>query len=350
MKRELHKVVIDNGIPFIEGVFEPYCEVLYKDGPEITHDDVIDADALIIRTRTRCDEDFLSGSSIKIIATATIGTDHIDLDWCRAHSIKVYNAQGCNAGGVMQYVFSALYGIAARKAIKLEGATFGIIGVGHVGGKVERMARALGFNVLLCDPPREAVEGPDDFCSLDYLLENSHIVTMHTPLDETTRDMADGRFFSLMRPGAIFINTSRGEVVVEEALLEARSKLGAIVIDTGRGEPDINKDRMKTVDIATPHIAGYSLQGKINGTASAVQAVARYFGIKALYRYEPSTDNPEHEPVMLDLRGKNQGEIASIFQYNYPIFTDDFMFRHFKGDFAAMRNTYKYRREISIEL
>lgn len=349
MKRELHKVVIDNGIPFIEGVFEPYCEVLYKDGPEITHEDVIDADALIIRTRTKCDEAFLEGTAIKIIATATIGTDHIDLEFCRAHQIKVYNAQGCNAGGVIQYVFSALYGVAARKAIKLDGATFGIIGVGHVGGKVERMARALGFNVLLCDPPREAVEGPDDFCSLDYLLAHSNIVTMHTPLDETTRDMADDHFFNLMRPGSIFINTSRGEVVVEEALLRARPKLGAVVIDTWRNEPAINKELMNAIDIATPHIAGYSLQGKINGTASAVQAVARYFGLKSLYRYEPSTDNPEHEPVHLDLRGKAQGEIASIFQYNYPIFTDDFMFRLQNGDFAAMRNTYKYRREISIE-
>lgn len=349
MKREIHKIVIDNGIPFIEGVFEPYCEVLYKDGPEITHEDVLDADALIIRTRTRCDEAFLAGTAIKIIATATVGTDHIDLEWCRAHSVKVYNAQGCNAGGVIQYVFSAMYGIAARKSLKLDGATFGIIGVGHVGGKVERMARALGFNVLLCDPPREAVEGPDDFCPLEYLLENSNIVTMHTPLDETTRDMADEKFFSHMHQGAIFINTSRGEVVVEDALIKAKPRLGAIVIDTWRGEPDINRELMKAADIATPHIAGYSLQGKINGTASAVQAVARYFGLKALYRYEPATDNPEHEPVHLDLHGRSQGEIAAILQYNYPIFTDDFIFRLQNGDFAAMRNTYKYRREISIE-
>jgi len=349
MKPELHKIVIDNGIPFIEGVFENYCEVLYKDGPEITREDVMDADALIIRTRTRCDRDFLCGTSIKIIATATIGTDHIDLEWCREHKIKVYNAPACNAGGVSQYVFSALYGIASRKALKLEGSTFGIIGVGHVGGKVEQMARALGFKVLLCDPPREAVEGPEDFCTLEYLLENSNIITMHTPLDETTRDMAGECFFEHMRPGAVFINTSRGEVVVEDALLKAIPKLGAVVIDTWRGEPDINKDLLKAIDIATPHIAGYTLQGKINGTASAVQAVARYFGLKSLYRYEPTTDNPEHEPIHLDLSDKNQGEKAAIFQYNYPIFTDDFMFRLLRGDFAAMRNTYKYRREITID-
>lgn len=343
------KIVADKHIPFLEGVFEPYAEVVYIDGRQINHDDVVDADALIIRTRTKCNADLLDGTKVKLISTATIGTDHIDLDYCARHGIEVHNAEGCNAGGVMQYVFSALYGVAARKNIKLDGANFGIIGVGHVGSKVEYMARYLGFNVLRCDPPRAAAEGEEGFCSLEYLLANSQIVTMHTPLDDTTRGMADEEFFMLMQPGAIFINASRGEVMNEDALKAAYPKLGAAIIDTWNNEPDVDEDLIELVDVATPHIAGYSFQGKQNGTASAVQSVAHHFGIEELYDYYPENDIPDHEPKLLDLKDKKQGEIAAVFQYNYPIFTDDFRFRMEPGNFEKMRSNYQYRREFYVE-
>lgn len=342
------RIVADKNIPFLEGVFEPYADVVYINGKEITREDVREADALIIRTRTKCNAELLDGSRVRMIATATIGTDHIDFEYCNSHGIEVHNAEGCNAGGVMQYVFSALYGVAARKALKVEGATFGIVGVGNVGRLVEKMARYLGFNVLLCDPPRAAKEGPEKFCSLDFLLANSQIVTMHVPLDDTTRNMADEGFFNAIRPGSIFINASRGEVVNEDALMEAIPKLGAVIIDTWNNEPEINHKLMDKVDIATPHIAGYSLQGKQNGTASAVQAVARHFGIEPLYSFRPEFDEEEHEPVKLDLKGKTQGEVAAVFQYNYPIFTDDFRFRSEPGSFEKMRSEYQYRREIYI--
>ncbi|MGM9786315.1 MAG: 4-phosphoerythronate dehydrogenase [Candidatus Cryptobacteroides sp.] len=342
------RIVADKNIPFLEGVFEPYADVVYINGKEITREDVRDADALIIRTRTKCNADLLDGSRVKMIATATIGTDHIDFDYCNSHGIEVHNAEGCNAGGVMQYVFSALYGVAARKAIKLEGVNFGIIGVGNVGKLVEKMARYLGFNVFLCDPPRAAKEGPEGFCSLETLLANSQVVTMHVPLDETTRKMADESFFTALAPGTIFINASRGEVVDEDALMEALPKLGAVIIDTWNNEPDVNQKLIEKVDIATPHIAGYSFQGKQNGTASAVQAVARHFGIEDLYDFRPECDIEEHQPVKLDLTGKNQGEVAAVFQYNYPIFTDDFRFRSEPGSFEKMRSEYQYRREIYI--
>lgn len=343
------KIVADKHIPFLEGVFEPYAEVVYIDGRQINHDDVVDADALIIRTRTKCNADLLDGTKVKLISTATIGTDHIDLDYCARHGIEVHNAEGCNAGGVMQYVFSALYGVAARKNIKLDGANFGIIGVGHVGSKVEHMARYLGFNMLRCDPPRAAAEGEEGFCSLEYLLANSQIVTMHTPLDDTTRGMADEEFFMLMQPGAIFINASRGEVMNEDALKAAYPKLGAAIIDTWNNEPDVDEDLIELVDVATPHIAGYSFQGKQNGTASAVQSVAHHFGIEELYDYYPENDIPDHEPKLLDLKDKKQGEIAAVFQYNYPIFTDDFRFRMEPGNFEKMRSNYQYRREFYVE-
>ena len=342
------KIVADKYIPFLEGVFEPYAEVVYKDGMEICREDVADADVMIIRTRTKCNADLLEGSKVRMIATATIGMDHIDLEYCRNHGITVQNAEGCNAGGVLQYVFSALYGMAARKGIKLDGATMGIVGVGHVGKKIEAMARYLGFNVLMCDPPRAAAEGSDAFCSLEYLLANSQIVTMHVPLDETTRGMADEEFFMLMRPGAIFINAARGEILDDNALMQAIPKLGAVAIDTWNHEPNINLELLDMVDIATPHIAGYSYQGKQNATALAVQAVAKFFGIKELYEYYPEADVPDHEPIQLDLRDKTHGERAAVFQYNYPIFTDDFRFRMEPENFEKLRSEYQYRREIYV--
>ena len=342
------KIVADIDVPFLKGVFEPYGEVVYKKGTDICADDVKDADALILRTRTKCNAELLDGSSVKLIATATIGTDHVDFDYCNSHGIQVHNAAGCNAGGVMQYVFSALYGVAARKGIKIDGGTIGIIGVGNVGKRVEQMARHLGFNILKCDPPRAEAEGPEGFCSLEYLLENSQIVTMHTPLDENTRKMANDAFFALMQPGSIFINASRGEVMDEEALKTAFPTFGAVVIDTWNNEPNIDSDLVEMVDIATPHIAGYSYQGKQNGTAMSVRAVARHFGIEALYDFFPE-DEPDHEPVLLDLTGKNHGQIAAVFQYNYPIFTDDFRFRMEPQKFEKLRSEYQYRREVYVE-
>lgn len=343
------KIVADSAIPFLEGVMEPYADVVFIPGNKICHDDIKDADALMIRTRTHCNAELLEGTSVKFIATATIGTDHIDFPYCDSHGIVVRNAPGCNAGGVMEYVFSALYGLASRKAINLEGDTIGIIGVGHVGSLIERMALALGFRVLKCDPPRAAAEGPFGFCDLEYLLKNSQIVTMHTPLDETTRGMADTHFFDLMQPGAFFINASRGEVVCDDALKAAIPKLGPVIIDTWNNEPNIDKELMDMVDIATPHIAGYSYQGKQNGTAAAVRAVAHYFGFPELFEFYPKAEFPENEAVKLDLKGLRQGEIAAVFQYNYPIFTDDFMFRLEPENFEKLRSEYKYRREVFID-
>jgi len=343
------KFVIDKDIPFINGVFEPYADVCYLEGGKIYRDDIVDADALIIRTRTHCNEALLDGTGVKIIATATIGTDHIDSDYCQEHGIYVKNSGGCNSGGVMDYVFSALYGTAARKSIPLTGATFGIIGVGSVGSKVEQMARSLGFKVLLNDPPRAAAEGSSQFCDLDYLLACSDIVSMHVPLTPATRGMANSNFFARMRLGAIFINASRGEVVVDSDLITAIPKLGPVVIDTWNGEPNINRTLMDMVDIATPHIAGYSYQGKQNGTMMAVRSVARFFGIKELFEFFPESDIPELNAVKLELAGKTQGEITSIMQYNYPIFTDDFIFRMNPENFEIIRADYKYRREFYID-
>lgn len=342
------RIIIDQAIPFIEGVLEPYADVRYMEGRAISHEDAMNADALIVRTRTKCDASLLEGTPVKFIATATIGMDHIDLPYCNGKGIIVRNSAGCNAGGVMNYVFSALYGVAARKALRLEGGKLSIIGVGNVGRRVDSVAGSLGFKVLKNDPPRMAEEGMEGFCPLDYLLSNADIVTMHVPLNETTRGMAKDEFFGMMKPGTIFINASRGEVVDEAALKRAIPKLGPVIIDTWNNEPNIDRELLNMVDIATPHIAGYSYQGKQNGTTMAVRALARFFGIEPLYDFFPKTEIIDLESIRLDLKGKSQGEVASVLQYNYPIFTDDFMLRMAPENFESLRSNYQYRREFYI--
>lgn len=342
------KIVADTNIPFLKGVLEPYAEVVYMDGRSINREAMMDADAIVIRTRTRCSEETLSGTKVKMIASATIGTDHIDLQWCRENGIEVKNAEGCNAGAVANYIFSAMYAVTSRRAIKMEDAVLGIVGVGNVGRKVEHMARTLGLKVLLNDPPRAALEGEEGFVNIDTLLSEATIISIHVPLDGTTQGMCNDAFFEKMRPGTIFINASRGEVVDEAALLRARPKLGALVLDTWCNEPDVSQILIDACDIATPHIAGYSYQGKQNGTAMAVQAIARHFGIKELEFFSPAMEDALM-PKVINVKGKTQGEIAAAVQYNYPIFTDDFLFRVNPSNFEKLRSEYNYRREFYFE-
>lgn len=343
------KFVIDKSIPFVEGLFEPYATVLYKESSEITHNDILGADALLIRTRTKCNAALLEGTSVKMIASATVGMDHIDLAYCERYGINVRGAAGCSSNAVMNYVFSALYGCAARLSIDLRGKTIGIIGVGKVGKRVEDTARVLGFKVLLCDPQRQVAEGGSQFCDLDYLLENSDIVTLHIPSSDSNRKLCNAEFFEKMKPGAFFINSSRGEIVDEQALLEASAKLGPIIIDTWSNEPNINTELLEKAAIGTPHISGYSLQAKFAAATMVVRNVARFFQIKELYDFIPAENLEGRDSVHVDVTGMNQGQIASVFQYNYPIFTDDFMFRIAPQDFEKIRWNYKYRREVQID-
>ncbi|MCQ2149627.1 MAG: 4-phosphoerythronate dehydrogenase [Bacteroidales bacterium] len=343
------KIVIDKVIPFVEGVLEPFAEVVYLDTGDIVREAVADADALIIRTRTRCDASLLEGSRVAVIATASIGTHHIDFEYCSAHGIHVCNASGCNSGAVMNYVFSALYGTASRHSINLSGYTMGIIGAGNVGSRVEQMALYLGFKVLKYDSLRAESEGPDGFWPLEELLLQSNIVTMHVPINDTTRRMADSEFFARMRPGAFFINTAGGDLVDEEALVDAIPKLGPVIIDTWSNEPNVNKELLSKVDIATPHIANYSYQGKQISASTVIRAIARYFGFEPLYEFFPPAAIMDLEAIKLDLKDKSQGEIASVIQYNYPIFTDDFMFRISPDDFVKIRENYNYRREFYVD-
>lgn len=343
------KIIIDKSIPFVEGLFEPFGEVVYLPGEEIVAGTVKDADALLIRTRTKVNAELLDQSSVKMVASATMGTDHIDYAYCSEKGIHVQHPFGGTANSVMNYVFSALYGVAARKTINLSETTFGVLGLGNTGSRVAAMARYLGFRVLQCDPAREEIEGPDLFCSQEKLLSESKVVSMHIPLNDQTKGICSAGFFEQMAPGAIFINCAHGELVDEKALIAAAPKLGSIIIDTWKNEPFINLDLMDVADIATPHIAGYSYQGKQYFTAMAVRSIARYFGITQLFDFFPETPSADLEAIKLDLKDKHQGEIASILQYNYPIFSDDFMFRMAPESFVQLRDDYSYRREFYVD-
>ena len=342
------KIVADKSIPFIEGVFEPYADIIYKEGPAISREDLTDAEALIIRTRTKCDASLLDGTSVKIIATATSGTENIDVRYCQSHGIYFKNASGCNAGGVSNYVFSAIFGAAAKKSISLADRTLGIIGMGSVGQRVEAMGRALGFKIMRHDPRKAEIEWYTQFSTLDELLSQADIITLHIPLNDTTRGMCNAAFFEKMKPGAFFINTAQGDLVVENDLIDAIPRLGPVIIDAWSHEPSVNTRLINLAAIATPHIAGYSLQGKQIGSSMAVRAVARFMSISELYDFFPSTDNMEYQAVKLDILDKSQGQIAAIMQYNYPIFTDDFMFRVNPTKFEELRINYSYRREFYL--
>ncbi len=360
------KVVVDKDIPFIQGVLEKYFDVVYLPGKEIDKTAVADADALVVRTRTKCNAGLLEGSQVKFIATATIGTDHIDLDWCRSAGIVVKNAAGCNAGGVMQYVFTALYGLAAKKGIVLPAGTcvpdtpvrLGVIGVGNVGGRVAAMGEYMGFEVLRCDPAKERAQTLafnsgelhlkdfKDYYSLEYLLENSDIVTMHTDLNPTSCGLAGEEFFAGMKDGAVFINSSRGEVVQDEALLRHSEKLSGIILDVWNGEPALNLELLEKADIATPHIAGYSYEGKVNGTAMSVKALGEFFGIDALKGF--SIVPQERNNNFFSKENLSQNQISEYFENIFPIFGHCADLKAAPQNFEQLRSNFKYRREFYV--
>lgn len=338
------RFVADSAIPYME-ILRDHADCVFCKASDITPEVVRDADALFVRTRTLCNAALLEGSRVSLVASATIGTDHIDIEWCLSKGIRVVNAPGCNSSAVRQYLFTALYALARRKTISLHGLTLGVIGVGHVGSKVADFGERLGFRVLRNDPPRERLEPHNAhlFTSLDQLLAQSDIVTLHIPLCEENRGFADGIFFEDMKEKAIFVNTSRGEVVCEDALLRFVPKFSGVVTDVWRGEPDINRELLETVNVATPHIAGYSRQGKINGSTAVVRAAGEHFGIDDLKDFTVSDDTVV---VRFDPMGLSQEEICNRLCAIYDIWEDDRMLRSDPGRFEQIRSHYNYRTEF----
>lgn len=296
------RVVCDNNMPFAAEAFGTLGDVTLLDGRAITAADVHGADLLITRSTTRVTRELLAGSRLRFYGSAVIGTDHIDIPYLEQAGIPWSAAPGCNAESVSNYLTAALLWLAGKHGFRLEGKTLGVIGVGNVGRKVCAKAHALGMRVLACDPPRQ--RDPADaeartFVALDALLAAADIVTCHVPLThegpDRTFHMLDRAAFARMRPGVILVNAARGEVIDTDALMEALgSRVAQAVIDTWEGEPGYRTDLLGRVDIATPHIAGHSYEGKVNGTMMVYEQACKVLGVAPTFRPQlPAPPVPE---------------------------------------------------------
>jgi len=349
------KIIVDDKIPYIKGALEPFGKVVYLSGQKTNPEIVKDADAIITRTRTICNQQLLEGSSVKLIATATIGYDHIDTDYCTKVGIKWTNAPGCNSKSVEQYIASALFVLAQKKGFQLKGKTIGVIGVGQVGSKVAHVCQLFGMKVLLNDPPRECAEGTKQFCSLNEIMQKAEIITFHVPLnmqgEDATIHLADSHFFELLECHPIVINSCRGEVLDTLSAKTALKcgQISGLVVDCWENEPTIDLEFMEMVDLATPHIAGYSKDGKANGTSMSIQAVSRFFGLGIDHWQALQVELPENTHIELDGWNLSNEEIlAKAILATYDIRNDDAALRKNPELFEKLRGDYPIRREYPV--
>lgn len=336
------KVIVDDKIPYIrEALTAMGVEAHYVPGHAFTNAAVKDADALIVRTRTRCDEALLHGSRVRFIATATIGYDHIDTAYCASQGIRWTNAPGCNAASVCQYIQSVLLLLQRERGVVLSEATLGVVGVGHVGSLVVQMARSWGMHVLCCDPPR-AERGEQGFVSLETIAREADIVTLHTPLvrdgKHPTFHMADAAFFASLERKPYFINTSRGETTDTQALMEAleEGKIAQCCLDVWENEPNINLDLLHRCHIGTSHIAGYSADGKANATRMSLEALAALFDLPSVPAIQAPC--PEDSVLYADSRAE-----ALLQIYNPCV--DSKALKECPESFEHLRGNYPLRRE-----
>jgi erythronate-4-phosphate dehydrogenase len=347
------KIVADDKIPFLKGALETFAEVKYLPGNEISNEILRDADALLIRTRTKCSKKLLRNTNVRFIATATIGFDHIDTQYCEDNKIKWTNAPGCNSSSVMQYIAASMLTVAADFKFSLKDKCLGIIGVGNVGSKVAKLAGILGMNVLLNDPPRARNEGSREFVDISRVLKEADIITVHVPLTMTGEDRTFHLFnsgaFKKMKKGTWFFNTSRGEVVDTVSLKKALevSGPGGAVIDVWENEPDIDIDLLAKVSIATPHIAGYSTDGKANGTAMVVNSLSSFFNLPLVNWYPDKVPLPPDQVLAIDGTGLSEEDvIRKAVLHTYNVVSDNEKFRSSPSGFEKLRGEYPLRREF----
>ncbi len=349
------KIIADNKIPFLTGIFEKIAQIEYLPTNEITNEKIKDADALIIRTRTNCNEELLRNTKVQFIATATIGFDHIDTDYCKKVGIYWKNAVGCNAQSVAQYMYSVLLNLAFKRNFKLAGKTLGIIGVGNVGKKVEMIAKSLNMNTLLNDPLREKNKKNNQFTSLEAIKNDADFITFHTPLTKEgefkTFHLADKIFFSQLKKKPFIINTSRGEVVDNNALKLAilEKKIQGAVLDVWENEPNIDAELLDLLNFGTPHIAGYSTDSKANCTHQTILNILNFFNIEQKDFFKIEIPNPEKTSFTINTKYKNIEEIKlEMINISYNICIDDLKLRKSIQDFEFQRNNYTLRRHCSF--
>lgn len=343
------KILADAHIPYLKGVAEQLGEVHYLPGNEFNKESIKDKNALIVRTVTHFGEEILAGSNVKLICSATIGYDHIDTHYCDTHGIAWRTAPGCNANSVEQYVTASLLYLAQKHTFDLKEKTIGIIGVGNVGSKVEAVCKKLGMRVLLNDPPREKRERDTVFVSLEKIKEESDIITLHTPLIKggahKTFHLANEAFFNELERKPFIINSCRGSVIDNQALKAAIKKntISGVVLDCWENEPTIDSELLELADIATPHIAGYSADGKWTATKMSIENLKRFFQSPTEPQFQ-KLPAPTHPIINLqEIPAENQLSHAVWHTYNPMKETIDL--KSAPEKFSHFRSHYPLRRE-----
>ncbi len=355
------KIVCDQRIPFVEEAFGAFGEISKYDSRAIDNAAVKDADALLVRSETKVDEKLLAGSKVKFIGTATIGTDHVDTNFLKNHGIAFASAPGCNSNAVVQYVFSALFTFAEKNGLKLKGKKIGVVGVGNIGSKIVRVAESLGMEVRQNDPPLARSTGDPRYLPLDNLMD-ADIITIHVPYTkggtDPTHHLFNAERLSKLKRGSIIINSSRGAVVDNQALKAAlrTGTPGFAVLDVWEREPNIDTELLSMCAIGTQHIAGYSIDGKVNATKMVYDQFCRYFGFEQSWNANSAIKPPDHPEITIpqDLVIP-EGIISHLVRKCYDITEDDSLLRKITDKqetdrgmyFKELRGKYKFRYEFS---
>jgi erythronate-4-phosphate dehydrogenase len=358
------KIVADRNIPYVRAAFGDLGQLDLLAPAQITADEVQDADALLVRTEVRVDKNLLDRSSVQFVGTATIGADHIDAAYLDERGIRWANAPGSNADAVKEYVLAALTHLARVKHFSLAGKTIGVVGVGNIGRRVAEFGSAWGMKVLQNDPPLFRATGESRYVPLDALMD-ADVVTIHVPLTtagtDPTYHLFDAYRIKSMKPGSILINTSRGAVVDNQALREAlRTGLpGGAVLDVWEHEPSIDARLLRLADIGTPHIAGYSLEGKARATGMLYDALCAHFGLSQRWKASSALPDVVDQDVLVDdSHDDPETAVSNVVQQCYPILQDDTSLRAMldlpeerRGEFfARLRTGYSFRREFSTRM
>lgn len=355
------KIVADRNIPLVEKAFAPFGEVAALATTSITRETVRRAEALIVRSETKVTAALLDGSPVAFVGSASIGTDHVDLDELADRGIAFANAPGCNSDSVKEYIFAALLRLAGEKSFLLRGKTLGVVGVGSVGRKVAATAAGLGMSVLLNDPPRAREEGPAGFLPLDDLMA-ADIVTLHVPLtrsgEDATYQLFDAGRLARMKPGAVLVNASRGAVVPTGALKRALAggHLAAAILDVWENEPDVDLELLSRTALGTAHVAGYSMEGKLNAVRLIRKAFCRRFGFDAPWDPFKEIPPPEITNIRVEPAPSSPEDILrTVVTACYDIRVDDGLLRRAAAlpaeerpdYFRGLRAGYRVRREFS---
>lgn len=351
------KIIVDENIEFGAEAFQQFGEVKLSHGRKITNEMLKDVEILVVRSITNVNEELLKNTAVKFVGTTTIGTDHLDKDYLESKKIQYASATGCNSFAVAEYVLTSIVKIAHENNFDLTNKTFGVIGYGNIGKKITKFAEAVGLKTYVNDPPLQREGYEYDFCSLDEAL-NSDIITFHVPLNKEgvykTFHLLDEQRINKLKPGTILINTSRGGVVDNIALLKRLQNKNnlTLVLDVWENEPRINKELLQKVYLGTPHIAGYSYEGKVNGTVMIYNSLCNFLNEEKIWN--PVLKNVDSNKITPD---KSQSVVELLFRITkniYNISEDSNALKSLSGltedelgkQFDQLRKNYKLRREF----